>query len=167
MCMWWAAQQQVVAFLDLLQRIRVVVRSNRNITTVHDLSPRVERVRRKWNVVATIEIEAAGTLSDTAGPEASTGAVGCASVKGRTNERNVELRVAGETWVVWKAAECGYAGKDGVGLFAAITRKCVIPQSLVGTIQRVLVVTMVAMRSDRSRKAQKRRSEPHLAGVSG
>jgi len=52
-------------------------------------------------------------------------------------------------------------------LFAAITRKCVIPQSLVGTIQRVLVVTMVAMRSDRSRKAQKRRSEPHLAGVSG
>ena len=63
-----------------------------------------------------LEIEAAGTLSDTAGPEASTGAVGCASVKGRTDERNVELRVAGKTWVVRKAAECGYAREDGVGL---------------------------------------------------
>ena len=55
-------------------------------------------------------------MSDAAGPEAGTGAVGCASVKGRTDERNVELRVARETWVVWKAAECGYAGEDGIGL---------------------------------------------------
>jgi len=156
-----------VAFLYLLERIRVVVRSNRDVTAVHNFSPRVERVRRKWNVVATIEIEAAGTLSDTAGPEASTGAVGCASVKGRTNERNVELRVAGETWVVWKAAKCRYAGEDGVGLFAAITRKCVVPQSLMRTIQRVLVMTVVTVRSYRSREAQKRGSEPHLAGVSG
>lgn len=33
-----------------------------------------------------------------------------------TNERNVILHVAGETWVVLETAECGNAGEDGVGL---------------------------------------------------
>ena len=52
-------------------------------------------------------------------------------------------------------------------LFAAIARKCVVPQSLMRTIQRVLVMPVVTVRSYRSREAQKRGSEPHLAGVSG
>jgi hypothetical protein len=34
-----------------------------------------------------------------------------------TNERNVELRVAFEAWVVWQATECGDSGEDGVGLY--------------------------------------------------
>jgi hypothetical protein len=70
-----AAQKEVVAFFDLLERIRVVIRSDWDVSTINDLSPRIERVRLQWDIVSAIEIEAARTLSDTAGAEASTWAV--------------------------------------------------------------------------------------------
>jgi hypothetical protein len=50
-------------------------------------------------------------------------------------------------------------------LFATITRKRVVPQTLMRAVQRVLVMTMVAVRSYSSREAQKRGSEPHLCGI--
>ena len=63
-----------------------------------------------------LEIEAARTLSDTAGSKASTRAVRCASVKGRTDECNVKLCVARQTRVVGETTECRNAREDGVGL---------------------------------------------------
>jgi hypothetical protein len=63
-----------------------------------------------------LEIEAARTLSDTAGSKASTRAVRCASVKRRTDECNVKLCVARQTRVVGETTKCRNAREDGVGL---------------------------------------------------
>ena len=69
-CVGRAAQEEVVALLDLLECVGVVIpnpnnqlsfpmlyirlrlRCNRNVTAVNNLGPGVERVRLEWDVVA-------------------------------------------------------------------------------------------------------------------
>lgn len=96
-----------------------------------------------------------------------------------TNKRNVVVDVAGQTRVVLEAAECRDAREHRVGLFstintdvetgiarasyllATVSRKRVVPETLVGAGQWLLVVVMVAMCSHGGGEAQKRWGEPH------
>lgn len=101
---------------------------------------------------------------------------------GHTDECNIILHIARKTRVVLETAECGYAREDGVGLFqdqlchrnivhgnsvpylsSTVTRKGVVPKTLMGTSQWLLVMVVITMRCNSSYEAQERRSKPHLA----
>lgn len=91
-----------------------------------------------------------------------------------TNEGNVKIDLARKARVVRKTTESGDTTEDGVGLqlsiiagkpsyqlwtiylCTAISRKCVVPQSLKWAGQWFLVVVMVAVSSYSSGKAKDR-----------
>jgi hypothetical protein len=77
-------EDAVVSLLDLVKGIGVVVRGNRDITAVEDGGPAVEGVGLEGHVVAAVQVETAGALTDTRGAEASAGTVRCAGVEGGT-----------------------------------------------------------------------------------
>lgn len=114
-------------------------------------------------------------MTDARRTETSTGAVRCACVEGGANEGNVVVDVlAGEAGQVRETTECGDTREDRVGLRAwlatswgllsnvvkgsylgaAITRECVVPQSLERPRDGSLVVVVVAVGSDEGRQAK-------------
>ena len=52
---WRTRENAVMTFFDLLQGVRIVVRSDWNVTAVDYGRPVVERIRVKWNIVTTTE----------------------------------------------------------------------------------------------------------------
>lgn len=88
-------QDTVVSFFNLLKGIGVVVGSDRDITTVKDSCPAVERVCGERDIVSSnsvvsivkmwtrdiLKVESSRSLSNTRGSETSTRSVRRASVK--------------------------------------------------------------------------------------
>lgn len=104
-----AGEDAVVALLDLVKGPRVVVRGNRDVTTVQHGGPAVERVRVQWDVVASAEaqpgqitystcyggvlfgggnnalkVQPSRALANTGGTETCAGTVRCTSVERST-----------------------------------------------------------------------------------
>ena len=71
-----------VAFFYLLDGELIVIRSNRDISTVDDLESGEERVHLKRYVVTSIQGQATRARENASGTEPSTWAVRCASVLG-------------------------------------------------------------------------------------
>lgn len=107
---WIAGEDAIVALLNLVKSPRVVVRGNRDVTTVQHGGPAVERVRIQGHVVASAEAQSGQTkkgstrygdvlvkwgdnalkvqpsraLADAGGSETCAGTVGCTSVERST-----------------------------------------------------------------------------------
>lgn len=102
---WLSREDTEVTFFDLMESICIVVRRDRDITTVQHGCPAVERVGLQWYIVTSagkqnismsskdkvsnqgsnlLEIETAGSLADARRSKPGTGTIRCASVKGST-----------------------------------------------------------------------------------
>lgn len=84
-----ALKQILMPILDLLDRVLVIVRRHRDITTVDDLQLS-EGVDTERDVVPSVEPQAPGPSADARRSKASTRAVARSRVKGRADERYVE-----------------------------------------------------------------------------
>ena len=134
-----AVQQLAMSILDLLDRIRVVVRRHRYVAAIDDLEPGQERIHLQRDVVSTVQRQAARPCTYTGGSETCSRPVRCAGVlqeqtssalsdctryvrvrktyKGSTEERNVERNVPllGEALDPRQFRKGGYTGEDSVG----------------------------------------------------
>lgn len=110
-------EQLLVAILDLLDGILVVVRGDRNIAAVNDLEACAEGVDLEWDVVASVQSEAARTCADASRSKTSAGAVRSAGVEGCAEEGNVEgiIFFAAEALYPRKPSECGDAREYRIG----------------------------------------------------
>ena len=96
-----AVQQLAVSVLDLLDRIRVVVRRHRYIAAIDDPEPGQERIHLQRHVVATVQRQAARSRTYTGGSEARSGPVRCAGVLRRAVPLAVSDRARAQGEVVW------------------------------------------------------------------
>jgi hypothetical protein len=74
-------EDTIMAILDLFDSESIIVRGHRNVTTVNDCRPAVERVGCERDVIASIKIESARTLTNAVRSKACTGTVRCTGVE--------------------------------------------------------------------------------------
>lgn len=89
-----AVQQLAMSILDLLDRIRVVVRRHRYVAAIDDLEPGQERIHLQRNVVSTVQRQAARPCTYTGGSETCSRPVRCAGVlrKSKHHQRSAIVR---------------------------------------------------------------------------
>lgn len=79
-----------MAFFDLVQRPVVVVGCYGDVAAVDDRGPAVEWVSLQWDIVASVKVQSAGSLTDSRGPETGSWAVGGSGVEWSTYRLSID-----------------------------------------------------------------------------